>query len=118
MSLYDIGRIPVLGYFRFINRVEILGAENVPKQNGLLICSNHLSNLDPFLIGIACPRDIHYMAKESLFRIPLVKSLLPIVHAFPVRRGLGDRQAIRSGLKILESGKVMGLFPEGRRMKN
>lgn len=58
------------------------------------------------------------MAKAELFRFPVLKSLLPRIQAFPVKRGLADKQALRSGLKLLENSQVMGLFPEGTRSRN
>lgn len=118
MDLYNIGRGPVFRYFKIVHRLQVVGAESFPKENGVLLCSNHVHNLDPPLLGSACPRNVHFMAKDELFRVPVLKSLLPRIHAFPVKRGLGDRQALRSGLKLLESGEVMGLFPEGHRSKN
>ena len=57
------------------------------------------------------------MAKEELFNMPLLKSLLPRVHAFPIKRGMSDRKAFRTALSILKSGNVVGLFPEGTRSK-
>ncbi|MBO8141576.1 MAG: 1-acyl-sn-glycerol-3-phosphate acyltransferase [Firmicutes bacterium] len=80
-----------------------------------IVVSNHVSYLDPILIGAALPRPVHFMAKEELFRYPVLRWLLPKVHAFPVRRGRPDRQAIRRALDILESGQVVGIFPEGTR---
>lgn len=107
----------MFAYFKLIHRIKVIGAENVPKQGGVLLCGNHINNLDPPLVGAACPRNVHFMAKAELFRVPILKTLLPQIHAFPVKRGAGDRQALRAGLKVLEEGKVMGMFPEGHRSK-
>jgi 1-acyl-sn-glycerol-3-phosphate acyltransferase len=82
-----------------------------------LLCSNHIDNLDPPVVGITAPRDVHFMAKEELFHVPILKKLLPSLHAFPVKRGMSDREALRKGLAILKEGKVLGLFPEGTRSK-
>ncbi|PLT34859.1 1-acyl-sn-glycerol-3-phosphate acyltransferase [Bacillus sp. V5-8f] len=99
-------------------RVKTIGKENFPKDGGVLICANHIDNLDPPIVGITCPRDIHFMAKEEIFRVPVLKSILPRVNAFPVKRGMSDREALRTGLSLLKDGKVLGLFPEGTRSKN
>ena len=58
------------------------------------------------------------MAKEELFEAPILKSLLPSLQAFPVKRGMSDRQAMRKALSVLKDGEVVGLFPEGTRSKN
>lgn len=118
LNLYAVGRVPISAYFKLFNRLKIVGKENVPKQGGILLCGNHINNLDPPLVGAASPRDVHFMAKAELFEIPVLKSLLPHIKAFPVKRGAGDRQALRAGLRVLEEGNVLGLFPEGTRSKN
>ncbi|HET7656723.1 MAG TPA: lysophospholipid acyltransferase family protein [Bacillales bacterium] len=118
MNLYAVGRVPVYSYFKLFHRLKIVGKENVPREGGILLCGNHINNLDPPLVGAACPRDVHFMAKAELFEVPVLKGLLPHINAFPVRRGAGDRSALRGGLQVLEEGKVLGLFPEGTRSKD
>ncbi|HET7578571.1 MAG TPA: lysophospholipid acyltransferase family protein [Bacillales bacterium] len=118
MGLYESAQGPILAYFKLIHRLKVIGAENVPKEGGVLLCGNHINNLDPPLVGAASPRPVHFMAKAELFEVPILKSLLPKIHAFPVKRGAGDRQALRAGLKVLDDGKIMGLFPEGTRSKD
>ena len=73
------------------------------------------SNLDPPTVGIAAPRQVHFMAKEELFSAPVLGKILPHINAFPVKRGMSDREALRKGLGVLKEGKVLGLFPEGTR---
>jgi 1-acyl-sn-glycerol-3-phosphate acyltransferase len=96
-------------------RFEVIGLENFPKEGGVLLCSNHIHALDPPVVGMTAPRTVHFMAKEELFKLPILGPLLPKVNAFPVKRGMSDREALRSALKVLKSGEVMGLFPEGTR---
>nr|WP_239454505.1 lysophospholipid acyltransferase family protein [Bacillus suaedaesalsae] len=100
-----------------MHRLEVIGAENIPTTGGVLLCSNHIDNLDPPIVGISSPRTIHFMAKEELFRLPILKSILPSINAFPVKRGMSDKQALRTGLQVLKDGNVLGLFPEGTRSK-
>ncbi|RFU69081.1 1-acyl-sn-glycerol-3-phosphate acyltransferase [Bacillus sp. V59.32b] len=100
-----------------IYRVKTIGKEDFPKEGAVLICANHIDNLDPPIVGITCPRDIHFMAKDEAFHVPLLKTILPKVNAFPVKRGMSDREALRKGLSLLKEGKVLGLFPEGTRSK-
>lgn len=118
LDLYRAARPSVLSYFKLIHRVKVIGAENVPKDGGILLCGNHINNLDPPLLGAVCPRSVHFMAKAELFEAPVLKTILPRIHVFPVKRGAGDRQALRAGLKVLEEGKTMGMFPEGTRSKD
>ncbi len=104
-------------FFKIFFRVEIKGLENVPKEGGILLCSNHIFDLDMFVIGYKLPRLVHYMAKEELFKIPFVKNFITWLGAFPVRRGAGDIGAIRTVIKLLSEGKIVGIFPEGTRSK-
>lgn len=118
MNLYPLGKALVSTIFYPLYRIKVIGKENFPKEGGVLLCTNHIDALDPPVVGITCPRTVHFMAKEELFEMPLLKSILPRVNAFPVKRGMSDRQAMRKGLSVLKEGKVVGLFPEGTRSKD
>lgn len=96
-------------------RVRVTGVQQVPAQGPVILAINHLSMLDPLIIGVTFPRPIHYMAKEELFRYPLLGHLLRWVGTFPVRRGEADREAIQRSLQLLKKGRVVGVFPEGTR---
>lgn len=96
-------------------RVRVEGIENIPAGGAAIICSNHVSWWDPPLIAVAATRKVHFMAKEELFKYPILGFIMPRVRAFPVRRGRSDRSAIRRAVGVLESGGVLGLFPEGTR---
>lgn len=94
--------------------MKVIGADNIPESDPLLLISNHASYFDPPLIGTAMRhRLIHFMAKEELFHNPLMGWFLRYVHTFPVRRGRVDRRAIVESFKILRDGGVLGIFPEG-----
>lgn len=100
-----------------IYRFEVIGRENFPSEGGVLLCANHIDALDPPVVGITAPRPVHFMAKEELFNVPVLGKIISNVHAFPVKRGLSDREALRKGLSVLKEGHVLGLFPEGTRSK-
>lgn len=118
MNLYPFGKALCSSIFSPLYRIQVIGKENFPKEGGVLLCSNHISNIDPPVVGITCPRTVHFMAKEELFHVPVLKNILPNVNAFPVKRGMSDREAFRTALKHLRNGNVVGLFPEGTRSKN
>jgi 1-acyl-sn-glycerol-3-phosphate acyltransferase len=118
LSFYSFARSVVSGVLYPLYRFEVTGAEHFPKEGGVLLCSNHISNLDPPVLGITAPRPIHFMAKEELFRAPVLKHIIPKLNAFPVKRGMSDRQALRTGIEILKDNKVLGIFPEGTRSKD
>jgi 1-acyl-sn-glycerol-3-phosphate acyltransferase len=117
VTFYDFAKSVVTGIFKPWYRIEAFGVENFPKEGGVLLCSNHINNLDPIVVGIMAPRPIHYMAKAEVFAVPVLGNIVKKCNAFPVKRGLSDREALRTGLKILKDGKVFGLFPEGTRSK-
>ena len=115
MNLYTFGKALVKTALTPLYRFEIIGTEKFPKKGGILLCSNHIHALDPPVVGMTSPRTVHFMAKEELFKLPVLGKLLPQVNAFPVKRGMSDREALRSALRILKNGDVVGLFPEGTR---
>ncbi|MCG3089959.1 lysophospholipid acyltransferase family protein [Sporosarcina cyprini] len=117
MNLYPLGKFLVSTIFFPLYRIQVIGKENFPDEGGVLLCANHIDNFDPPVVGITCPRTVHFMAKEELFKVPVLKSILPSVNAYPVKRGMSDREAFRTTLKLLKEGKVVGLFPEGTRSK-
>lgn len=115
---YKFAKTVVGLIFRLLFKIKVIGKENIPKNGPVIICSNHISNFDPPVVGITSTRDIHFMAKEELFEKPWLGKLLTNLGAFPVKRGMRDRNALRNGLKLLEEGNTLGLFPEGTRSKN
>lgn len=117
MNIYPLAKALVSTVFYPLYRIKVIGKEHFPKDGGVLLCANHIDNLDPPVVGITAPRPVRFMAKEELFQMPILKWLLPRLNAFSVKRGMSDRQAMRTALKILKNGEVVGLFPEGTRSK-
>ena len=117
MNLYTVARGVVKFFMSILYRIEVIGLENVPKEGSVLLCANHIDNLDPPLVGITMKRPVVFMAKEELFDVPILGKLVRKLNAFPIKRGTADREAIRNGLKVLKEGKVLGIFPEGTRSK-
>lgn len=109
----------IAGFFlKIIYKLEITGEENIPRDNRrLIICGNHRSNLDPLFISIAFKRQVHWMAKKELFKFKPLGWFLTKLGAFPVDRHANDIKAIKNALKILKNEKVLGIFPEGTRVK-
>ncbi|TGB04514.1 lysophospholipid acyltransferase family protein [Halobacillus salinus] len=118
MSLYKLGKWICTILFYPLYRINVIGKENIPKKGPVIICSNHISNLDPPIVGITSSRNIYFMAKEELFKNPVIGGILKRVHAFPIKRGMRDRNALRQGLGVLKDNHALGLFPEGTRQKS
>ncbi len=95
--------------------LQVRGLEMVPEAGPILVCSNHLSNLDPLVFGAVFPRVMHAMAKVEMFSNPVLRAYLRRCNCFPVRRGAPDRQALRAAELVLGSGGTLVLFPEGHR---
>ncbi len=105
------------GLMRWLARdgLDVQGLELVPEAGPILVCSNHLSNLDPLVLGAVFPRVMHAMAKVEMFSNPLLRAYLLSCNCFPVRRGAPDRKALRAAALVLQSGGALVLFPEGHR---
>ena len=94
--------------------MKVYGEEHIPDKGPFIIVCNHASYFDPPLVGTAVRHHlIHFMAKEELFRNPLMNWFLRYVHTFPVHRGRIDRRAIMESFRVLKQGEVLGIFPEG-----
>jgi 1-acyl-sn-glycerol-3-phosphate acyltransferase len=113
--LYSFLKLIVKAIIRLLINIKVTGGKNVPKSGGLLVVSNHLSVADPILIGVYLGRKPHFMAKEELFKSRLAACLLRFLGAFPVYRGASSRDALRQAIQVLKDGKVLGMFPEGKR---
>ena len=117
MFLYTVIKPIAKFLFNLIYKIEIKGIENIPKDDGALICPNHYSWADPVMVAISVNRPIRFMAKAEAFKNPLLKFLLDNVGAYPVRRGETDLTAVKNTLKLLKEGQLVGLFPQGTRVR-
>jgi len=117
--VYGLLRVFLTFLFSVVFRWQKIGVENIP-AGGVIIAANHISLWDPPVVGTAIPgRRIHFMAKEELFTNKLFAWIIgKQLGAFPVKRGAADRTAIRTALTLLETGNILGIFPEGTRSKN
>jgi 1-acyl-sn-glycerol-3-phosphate acyltransferase len=97
----------------FVYRVRITGREHVPESGPCVLAANHVSVMDGFFLGIAVTRQVRFMAKAELHRVPIVKQVLEGAGAFPVERGADAGRAVAAAVKLLEQGAVVGVFPEG-----
>ncbi len=98
-------------------RLGIEGSRHVPSTGPVIIASNHRSFLDPFVITLLTRRPIHFVAKQELFRRPLVGRVLNVLGAFPVDRGRRDEDSMDTARAILARGGCVLIFPEGTRVR-
>jgi 1-acyl-sn-glycerol-3-phosphate acyltransferase len=102
-------------FFRLVYGVRLYGKENIPRCGKVIFASNHRSDYDPPILGGFIPREIHFFAKEELFRNRVFGGLIRAVNAFPVRRGQFDREALTTCIDILKRDDALLFFPEGTR---
>ena len=99
----------------FLFRVKKIEEENVPKEGACILCANHISNWDPLTLVICTKRKVRMMSKEELFNSKFLRIIAWIFEVFPVKRGTGDIEAIKTSLKILKDRDILALYPEGTR---
>lgn len=112
---YAVSRVFFGLVFHTLWPLTVRGGEHVPKQGSAIIISNHLSMVDPFVVGYGAGRRVNFMGKEELFRIPVVGWFIRRLGAFPVDRARRDPASLRTALTVLKSGELLGMFPEGTR---
>tara|TARA_B100000902_G_scaffold395476_1_gene454138 strand:+ start:237 stop:914 length:678 start_codon:yes stop_codon:yes gene_type:complete len=108
----------VFPIFRFLFRGKTIGISNLPKTGGVVVVSNHGSHLDPPILGHALGRPVAFMAKSELFRVPILSFIISACGAYSVKRGAGDREALRTASNRLLDGWATGVFLDGTRQAN
>jgi 1-acyl-sn-glycerol-3-phosphate acyltransferase len=104
-------------YYRLFHRFQIEGLENVPEEGAFLLASNHLSFFDPPALGCRLPRNLHYFARDSLFK-GLLGMFIRSLNSIPVNRSQLDLATLRRVLKVLKDGHPLLVFPEGTRSED
>ena len=108
----------VLPIYKFIFKGYLIGKENIPQKGSFIMVSNHGSLLDPPLLGHAIGRNISFMAKAELFKIPLLGFIIKACGAYPVKRGIADKNTIKTACEKLSNDNSIGIFIDGTRQKN
>jgi 1-acyl-sn-glycerol-3-phosphate acyltransferase len=116
-TLWPYARLLVAPFTLWLAPSYGYGLERVPVTGGGVVAANHLSAIDPPLLGALSPRTIYYMAKKELLDMPFVGDVLMWTGAFPVRRGIGDRESLRQAREVARDGHMVGVFVEGTRQR-
>jgi len=113
-----VSKLFVLPIYKFIFKGHLLGGENIPQKDAFIMVSNHGSLLDPPLLGHALGRNISFMAKAELFKIPFLGFIIQACGAYPVKRGIADKNTIKTACEKLLNDNCIGIFIDGTRQKN
>lgn len=115
---YSTIKAMVKRFYHARYKIRVIGEDRIPSEGPVIICSNHISELDPPLVGISVKREMAFFAKSELFRIPVLGFLISHLNAFPVERGKGDRAALKKSVEVLKEGNMLLIFPEGSRNRS
>ena len=118
MMVYTIFKTIFFILFKIFWKIEITGSDNIPKKGSLIVASNHVSYLDPVIVGISMKRKVHFIAKKEVFSTVLGNLFFRQLNAFPVDRDKIDMAALKNALNVLQQGEILGIFPEGTRSMN
>lgn len=116
--LYRLAKGLFFFWFRGLNHLVISGKENLSDDRPMIVFANHYSDCDPMILPLIFQDQIFFMAKKELFQVPVVKSVVQAYGAFPVDRKNIDIGAIKTALKLMKEKKVLGIFPEGTRVRD
>jgi len=113
-----VSKLFVFPIYKFVLKGHLIGRENIPQKDAFVMVSNHGSLLDPPLLGHAIGRNIAFMAKAELFKIPFLGFIIKACGAYPVKRGIADKNTIKIACKKLSNDNCIGIFIDGTRQKN
>jgi len=113
-----VSKLLVFPIYKFVFRGYLIGGENIPQKDSFIVVSNHGSLLDPPLLGHALGRNIAFMAKAELFKVPFLGLIIKACGAYPVKRGIADKNTIKTACKKLSNDNSIGIFIDGTRQKN
>jgi len=113
-----VSKLFVLPIYKFVFKGQLIGRDNIPQKDSFIMVSNHGSLLDPPLLGHALGRNISFMAKAELFKVPFLGSIINACGAYPVKRGIADKNTIKTACKKLSNDNSIGIFIDGTRQKN
>ncbi len=117
-AFYAFSRFVADKLLSLLFSVRIVGKENIPLTGSLILCPNHTSTLDPVLLGAKLPRVVRFMAKEELLKTKFTKWLFKKYYVIPAKRDGTDAMAIKTAIRVLREGQVLGIFPEGTTKKD
>jgi 1-acyl-sn-glycerol-3-phosphate acyltransferase len=115
---YFLGKTLAAFYFHTFYNIKVTGSGELPEKGSFIVCSNHINLLDPVVIAVCFNRKVHFMAKESLFKNKFIAFVIRKLGAFPVDRASVGLSTFKEAMKLLKSGKVMGIFSQGTRMSS
>ena len=113
-----VSKLFVFPIYKFVFKGHLIGRDNIPQTDSFVMVSNHGSLLDPPLLGHALGRNISFMAKAELFKIPFLGFIIKACGAYPVKRGIADKNTIKTACKKLADDNSIGIFIDGTRQKN
>ncbi len=116
MKFYNFIKKSLVVITKCFLKVEVIGAEKIPQDIPVLLCSNHVSMWDPVLLLAYTRRQINFMGKAELFKVPVLSSILKVLGVFPVNRNGNDLRAIKTTISIIKQGNCVGIFPQGKRV--
>jgi len=113
-----VSKLFVFPIYKFVFKGHLIGRDNIPQKDSFIMVSNHGSLLDPPFLGHALGRNISFMAKAELFKIPFLGFIIKACGAYPVKRGIADKNTIKTACKKLSNDNSIGIFIDGTRQKN
>ena len=113
-----VSKLLVFPIYKFVFRGYLIGKDNIPQKDSFIMVSNHGSLLDPPLLGHALGRNISFMAKAELFKVPFLGFIIKACGAYPVKRGIADKNKIKTACKKLSNDNCIGIFIDGTRQRN
>ncbi len=116
--LYSIARFVLMVFVKIFFRVDVQGNNYIPSDKAYILACNHTSNFDVVVVMAKTKnRKIHFLAKKELFKNKIIAYLLEKAYTIPIDRQKNDMKALKRCLNVLKNNEVLGIFPQGTRVK-
>ena len=114
-KFYRFAKIVAGPLYRIMFRFRVTGKENIPAEGGVILCANHTSMQDTVVLGVACPRQLHFLAKHELWNIKYLRWLFDALGGIPVNRENPSMESFKRTVAILKDGRAIAIFLQGGR---
>ena len=114
-KFYRFAKVVVGSIYKILFRIKVTGAQNIPTEGGIIMCANHTAYSDTIVLAIACPRQLHFLAKHELWKLKGLTWIFDGLGAIPINRQNPGMDSFKRSVQALKDGRAIAIFMQGGR---